>query len=173
MFHAITKLTCLLLVATMACTPVSDDELGSELDEETELETPEDVRLAEEQRGAEIPSATFERVDDPAERARIEELRASSCDPSTRQGPPDGFVAPALARGVVQPRYRVEEDQAQASLDAFVEIAQEDLDGLHMPSDQALAAQARYLDQSERLALGSSPEQAQARAQLKAELLGE
>ncbi len=166
MFDTKITITWLLLAAATACTPLSDDDIGPDPSDEIELDGSEDPRLTAEMRGAEIPSVVFAGPEVEAEQEHIAELRATACEPQAHPGPPDDFVAPAPARGLVEPRFRVEEDQAEASRAAWVEATDEAFDAPRQPSDATLAAQQRYLAETLELA----PE---ARAERKAELLGE
>lgn len=174
MFTHDRSLPCLLLLLGLAaCTPVGDD-LPEPADEVALDDAEDEPALTAEQAGAHVPAATFEPAVDHALREKVEQVRAESCRHDTRAGAPADFVPPPPARGLVEPGYRVEEDQIQASRDAFVE-APEGLRVLEAPEGTA-AAQQRYLAQAEALAegfVGSPEELALARAELKERELGE
>lgn len=125
------------------------------------LAAAEDVELA----AAEVPL----RVDEDA-RVRVDRLRAQSC--TTRPGAESEPVD--LAPGVVDPRFRVVQDAMLAAQDRQLDwVADHDA----VVDDAVIEAQARYLEQAERLRaeLAAEPDDVveDARAALKAEMLGE
>ena len=175
MFKPKTTLTLLLLSTLGACTPTAGDAELDAQDLEADEADEAQERLAEEQDGARRTPATFEHVDDPVERAKIEELRASSCQQDEHAHAPQD-LALELPRGLTEPRYRVDEDQRQASIDLEVEAPEPYARALPEPEDPTLAAQQRYLDQAAAIEAeftGSPSELRRAKAELKAAELGE
>lgn len=173
------KLTCLLAVVLGGCTAGPDDfDAEPEAEPETQLADEEGMEaergLVSEQAGADIESAPTAVFEDPAEKARIDEVRASTCTHASHDGALDAlaFALPEqeLARGLVDPHYRVESDEVQAGLDAVQEVTDEDLDAVHIVEDRTLIAQARYLDQADELKqdfAGSDDQLSAALAELK------
>lgn len=165
----------LLLLVLGACAPVSDDEPSAD---ELADELPDDADdgLDEDRAGTPHQAAEPGPAADP-ERDRIDALRESSCTQELHPPPPQDLAAMELARGLVDPSFRVQEDQEQAARAALDEQA---ADGRHFvaaPVDaQTLEAQARYLDEADALAATGfdSPQAlAEAKAVEKARLLGD
>lgn len=165
----------LLLLVLGACTPVSDDEPMLDANE-LEADEAEADALDEERAGSLRPTA------DPGPTAadpdfdQNEQLRAS-CTQELHPTPPQDFASRALAPGLVDPRFRVEEDQEQAALAALDERTAE---GRHHPPARVdahtLDAQARYLAEADALTEegGDSPQAlAEAKALQKARILGD
>ncbi len=166
-----TRLAATLLLALLgACTAVPDDD-----DASPDADALEDDALEDERAGGQRPAADPGPTADP-ERAQIDELRAGLCTQEQHPPPPRDLAARTLAQGLVQPRFRVQEDQAEASLAALDGRADEQ--PVHpSPAVDAttLEAQARYLAATQALdAEGWEPqERADAEAHEKALAFGE
>lgn len=171
-----TRLAATLLLALLgACTAVPDDDASPDA-EALDAEALEDDALEAERAGGQRPAADPGPTADP-ERAQIDELRASLCTQEQHPPPPRDLAARTLAQGLVQPRFRVQEDQAEASLAALDVRAVEEPMHPSPPAVDAvtLEAQARYLAATQALdAEGWEPqERADAKAHEKALAFGE
>ncbi len=159
------------LWALVACTP-NEPELPLDEPAVVQEHAAIDESLAE-QDGLVLPAATWPRTEDPERHQQLEQRLDSACAQQRAQGPVDRPVT--LARGVTEPRFRVVEDQAEAGLRLLEQGA--DAEASVLPVDPGFVeAQARYLEEAAALDSewsGSVEARAEARAQLKAQILDE
>ena len=154
----------LLVVSACDTGPEPEANIVDDIEDLAELEDVDDEATEEIEAGR-VAAAQFGRPDDSETEAEIESMRHRSCDTErTRDTRPKGYVM-ARARGLDDPGFRLQEDQAAAAR----ELASDDDTVLEAPARVAEGmsdAQARYLAEKDELA----PD---ARAMRKEALLGE
>ncbi len=153
-----------LLAAVIACTPTGEEGPLPQPETLAQLDT-----LPAEHLGADMPAADF---------GRVEPLATPEPDPEGLAGchqPPDEAVADSAdqprAPGVNDPRYRVIEDQVQASRDAPTDPSSEPFAPPPPVRPEVLAAQSRYLAEMAKADVDGGVT-AEARADRKSEIMG-
>lgn len=154
----------LLVVSACDTGPELEANIEDETEDLAELEDADDEATEEIEAGR-VAAAQFGRPDDSEAEAEVESMRHRSCDTErTRDARPEGYVM-ARARGLDDPGFRLQEDQAAAAS----QLAPDDDTVFETPPRVAEGmsnAQARYLAEKDALA----PD---ARALRKEALLGE
>ncbi len=153
----------MLLCAIVACAPTGDNGPAPEPEAQGQLDTQPAEHL-----GAGIPAADFGHAKSIAPPEPEPEGIAGCQQP--RPGALADSAAQPRAPGVQDPRYRVVEDQQQASRDAATAPSSHEI-GPPPVAPEVLAAQARYLAEL----AGSDvddPLTAEARADRKSEIMG-
>lgn len=163
------RLSCLLftLLALPACDAGPDVELDPDeaLDEDAlDEEFLDGDASREEIEGGRGPAKTFGRVDNSDRVAEVDQIRAESLNGDEVGRDTLTDLALPRARGLDEPRYRIEEDQDAAA----AEFAPTDDEDIRAPARSAVLtdAQQRYLNEKDDL-------EPAARAARKEALLGE